>query len=304
VKIEPEVKDIDIAEGWHELEFLEQIAALKATVTVPDVAQLLGLEADEGDKIPSPWNPTERTPSCHLYEDHFYDYASGRGGDIFDLVIAVNPAETLESAVKALRNKAVSAGKQYGDVEAAVPREILDFGPQLGNYQELREWEGIPLDYGVRKDFEGNIYVPHRDPGGTYAVKVRHVGGGKSSWAGSQLSHRLYDPFGWNPGYTPKPDLVLVEGESDAWAMLSVAGNQVDVLALPAGVGTYKDHWYNDLAPYYRVFVCTDNDKAGKEGLNRLLLKVGYARAEPLRVPQLFNDAREAIAAGWRPDFV
>jgi hypothetical protein len=294
--------DFDLAEDWAGLSFEDKITALKATVTVPEVASLMGIEADEGDKIPSPWNPTERTPSCHLYDDHFYDYGTGKGGDIFDLVIALNPGTTLAQAVQAIKQRAVSVGKQYGDVESAVPRELLDFGPQLAGFGDLFDFNGLVLPKGWAKiDDQQNIYIPHREPARTYGVKVRWAAGGKSSWAGSQYSHRLYDPWGWSAGYVPNTRVVLCEGESDCWALYLALHEHADVLALPSGAGTWKDHWLDDLGPYNRVYVCMDNDRAGKIAKDKLMLKVGYSRAERLDVPQLFNDAREALAAGWVP---
>jgi hypothetical protein len=295
-------KTIDLVEDWGDLTFEDKIAALKATVTVPEVASLMGIEADEGDKIPSPFNPGERTPSCHLYDDHWYCYATGKGGDIFDLVIALNPGTSLQDAVKAIKQRAVAVGKQYGDVESAVPRQLLDFGPQLWGFDDLFEFGGMTLPKGWAKvDGQGNIYIPHREPGRTYGVKVRWASGGKSSWAGSQYSHRLYDPFGWSAGYVPNTQLVLCEGESDCWALYLKLHEQADVLALPSGAGAWKDHWLDDLGCYNRIFVCMDNDRAGKAARDKLMLKIGYSRAERLEVPPLYNDAREALEAGWDP---
>lgn len=293
---------IDIVEGWDELSPDDQLAALKGTVTVTDVALLIGLEPDSHDKIRSPWNPEERTASCHLYDDHFFDYSTGKGGDIFDLVMALNPGTTLPQAVRAIRSRAVRAGKQYGDVETVVPREIMDFSKELGKLAKLDVYLGLDVrEFELRQDADGNVIVPHQSPEiGTYAVKVRWKGGGKSAWAGSQPSYRLYDPLRWlRPVATT--DVVLAEGESDAWALTLATGFEIDVLALPTGVGAWRDHWLEDLKPYSRVYICTDNDKAGHAGREKLTRKIGWGRAEQLHVPPLFNDAREAIASGWHP---
>lgn len=304
---QPEEFKVDISDldEWHELPFLDRVAVLRETVTVPEVAELLGLEADEGDKIPSPWNPDERTPSCHLYEDHFYDYSTGRGGDIFDLVMALNPDEypELKHAVKAIHERAVRAGKEYGDVEGSKPRERCDFThqlpPAIQTYQD-------PIDLFIRPEYgcimdSGDLLVPHRDHDGVYGVKVRFANGGKGSWGGSQFMTRLYDPFGWAPGHFPAPVAVICEGESDCWALTHVLQGRADVYALPSGAGSWRDHWVDDLGSYNRVLVCMDNDDAGRRARDKVLLRVGYSRAERLDVPQLYGDAREAIKAGWRP---
>lgn len=297
--------DLTDRDEFRELDFDDQATVLKATVTMPEVAMLLGIEADEGDKIPSPWNPDERTPSCHLYEDHFFDYSSGRGGDIFDFLVAINPDDypNTGAAIWAVYDRAVKAGKEYGEVEQAKPRDRQDFSDQLPPtpFVDMLDLK-VPEQFGCRIDHEGNVLVPHRDPDGVYGVKVRYANGGKGSWAGSMFMTRLYDPWGWDSGRFPSTTVVLCEGESDCWALNDVLfPTQADVLALPSGAGSWKDHWLDDLVGYYRVFVCMDNDKAGQAARDKLMLKIGYSRAERLDVPQLYGDAREAIAAGWKP---
>ena len=56
-----------------------------------------------------------------------------------------------------------------------------------------------------------------------------------------------------------------------------------------------------DLDRYDKVWLCMDNDKAGEAARDKLTRKIGFLKVEHLRVPQLYSDAREAIAAGWRP---
>ncbi len=298
-----EERKIDLVEDWADLEFIDKVAALRATITVPEVVELFGIEATEGDKIPSPYNPDERTPSCHLYDDHWFDYSTGKGGDIFDLVMILDERKPeLKDAVRILHQGAVRCGKQYGDVETKQPRQLMDMSAGL-TFQPVANWEGLDVRaFGLQRDGQGNIYVPHREPGLTYGVKVRYARGMKGSWAGSQYAHRLYDPLGWErmPHHS---SVIICEGESDSWALLNVldAFDTCDVLALPSGAGTWRDHWLDDLVSYNTVYVCMDNDRAGQDARDKLTRAIGWDRVEYLRVPQLFNDARAAIAAGWRP---
>lgn len=298
-----EPKKVDLLNDWDDLSFEEKSQAIKETVTVVEVAELMGLEIDSSDKITSPFNPTESTPSCHLYDDHFYDYSTGRWGDVFDLVKAFYPDTTFPQALWDIRMRALKSGKEVGDVELQKPRQVQDFTADLADFPIVSNGNlYIDWHFWVREDAQGNLYVPHRDQDGVYGVKVRWKTGGKGSWAGSAFTHRLYDPFGWQPGWQPSGTVVITEGESDAWALIWATARSVDVLALPSGSSSWKDHWLDDLTCYDRVLLCMDNDRAGKQALDKLLLKVGYSRAEPLRVPQLYNDAREAVEAGWRPE--
>ena len=78
-------------EDWFTMELEERIALVKSAVTMADVAELCGYEVDN-DKIRPPWNEVERTPSTHIYDEHFYDYATGRHGDVFDFLHEVEAA--------------------------------------------------------------------------------------------------------------------------------------------------------------------------------------------------------------------
>ncbi len=298
-----EERKIDLYEDWSDLSHEERIQALKSTVTVVELAELMGFEPNSRGKITSPWNPDDKTPSCHLYDDHFYDYSTGKGGDIFDFVQALRPGTSMRDAMWAIRTGALRAGKEVGDVELTKPQELEDFTEAFREQgDELEYFDGLYLGgMGVRiVRPSGDILIPHSEPGRTYGVKVRYGAGGKGSWAGSQYSHRLYDPVGWPDDPRPAPYAILCEGESDSWAMISTFTG-ADVYALPAGVQLWRDHWLEDLEPYDQVYVCMDNDKPGHEARDRIIRKIGWGRALELPVPQLYNDAREAIKAGWDP---
>lgn len=308
VKEAPAEFKIDLNEDWGDLDWKTRLHALKNTVSVPEVFELMtGEEVPANGKVRSPSNPEDHTPSCHLYDDHFFDYSTGKGGDIFDLAVALNPAYTLHTAVVALKQKAVRVGKEYGDVERVEPAEIDDFFERLDQYTRVESFHGLDVHrFGVRVTPEGDVLVPHQEMGRVYGVKTRFAGGGKGSWAGSQFSHRLYDPCGWPPRNECGSLAIICEGESDAWAMIGAVPYEsfhgvIDVLALPCGAGTWKDHWLDDLGGYNVIHICMDNDDAGKRARDKIMLKVGYGRAEELKVPQLYNDARAAITAGWVP---
>ena len=293
--------DISDRDEWYALDPLERADALRQTVTLPEVAELMGLEPDSRDKVHSPFNPEDHTPSCHLYDDHFYDYSTGRWGDVFDFVQAFHPDAKFSDIIKMIHSRAVRSGKEYGDVEVEKPRIREDFTAVLAPKATSDSCLGLPVrGFGVRHDPDGTVYVPHRDEDGVYGVKVRYPGGGKGALPGSQFMTRLYDPWGWMPPYLSDRWLIC-EGESDAWAFESLDLG-LAVFALPSGAGSWRDHWLQDLESYvHTVWICMDNDQAGQRAKDKLMLKVGYERARELKVPTLYNDAREAIKAGWKP---
>lgn len=285
------------------------IELVKQTVTVPEVAELLGLEPNSQNKIASFDNPDERTPSLHLYEDHWWDFAAGKGGDVIDLVQAAHPGTTVEQAVRQLWTRALKAGKEPGDVEREPVRQVVDFTGTLEYAFPVvpvtfeATWEarlGVRPPRGCRGSAD-ELWIPHRDLEGTYGVKVRRADGSKDALTGSQFTKRLYDPDGWRPRRFSWAQCIVAEGESDCWALSGVFRWTAPVLALPSGAQSWKDSWLTDLEPFEKVWICTDNDRAGEQAREKLTGKIGYLKAEQLRVPPLYNDAREAIAAGWKP---
>lgn len=302
--------DASDPDEWNSLSLEDRITFLKGTVTVEDVAGLLGLEVNSQNKIFSPYNPDERTASCAIWDDHYWCFSTGQGGDIFDLVKAVTGEQSLPSIVRAIKDRAIRAGLEYGQVEQQQPRQVHDFTAQLEGAGtpmraiELGDYTYVVDSYGLRQTPEGDVLVPHRRDGVTYAVKVRYRSGGKGAWAGSVPSAHLYASTGQplpNPGLVA----VLCEGESDCWAMehaLQRSGQRAQVFALPSGAATWKDHWKEELDQYETVYVCMDNDRAGKQAADKIIRKIGWGKAKELKVPQLRNDVREAVETGWTPD--
>lgn len=294
-------------ETWRALSFDDKCALIRSAIELPDLVEHLGFDVDRGGKARPPWNPDERTPSCSVYPDHFFDFASGRSGDHVDWIVAAYAAEGVEmtkgQAVNRLHQILQKSGREPGDVESVKPRQLqylcsIDEMPG----ELVDKVCGWPAPYGARTD-SGDIFIPHAEQVDrdvkVYGVKIRHAGRGKSAMPGSMFTHRLWHPGAWMALSGEKA--IICEGETDALAMRAFAPDVYDVFALPSGASAWKDHWLTDLAGYTSIHICMDNDRAGKAARDKLTLKIGYAQAEQLYVPSLFNDAREALDAGWAP---
>jgi len=305
---------------------------LRTMVTVPEVLELLGIEVTSGDKFTSPYNPGERTPSAHAYEDHFFDFSTGKGGDVVDLVQAVQPELTASRVLWLLWNKALKAGKQIGDVEQQKPRVLHNFYEEWMTHDTLSEaqrakWEsalGIPIP-GRLCEVDGALWIPHADTSeqsssleevGIYGVKIRSINGQKSALPGSQFTHKLYNREYHRLDHSIAKSAIITEGETDAWAIdhaLRLAHRErhggpgfwyrpeAEIYALPSGASCWKDHWAEDLKRYETIWICMDNDRAGKDARDKIHRKMHWDRTKDLMVPSLYVDAREAIRAGWIP---
>ena len=297
-----------------ELTFAERVDIVKSAVSLPDIIEAVGYDIDSTGKIRPPWNQTERTPSTHVYEDHFYDYSSGKHGDMFDFMAELDRISNDEGEVRTIgkmladiRKKAINAGREPGDVEAVVVRkleELVDLMPST----PCPMVAGVDTtQFHVRQSPDGTIFIPHGqlvnggDEPVVHGIKLRSPVGKKTSVPGSQFTHRLYSPTMWKR-LARSYSCVITEGESDSWAMWHAVNHlRIDVFALPSGAAAWKDHWLKDLEPYGRILLCFDNDRAGKQALDKVTRKVGFDRAKTMSPPGLYNDAREALQAGWVP---
>jgi hypothetical protein len=282
-----------------ELEHRADLA--KSMLTVPELLEAYGFEVGASGKFAL---RDERTPSTHAYEDHFYDYGTGEGGDLIDLVMRLEGC-TFGQAVSRVIHKALRAGREPGDVERQPVRQVMDFTDALERDNHVDSlvsspWAHLHPPPNCRQQ-GADLLIPHEDDEGVYGVKVRGADGSKSAWPGSIFTKRLYSPDGWMFAAVGDPVCVITEGESDCWALDRALGYSAIVLALPSGAQSWKDHWLEDLKPFDKVYLCMDNDRAGQQARDKLTAKIGHLRAEQLRVPPLYGDAREAIAAGWRP---
>lgn len=110
-------------------------------------------------------------------------------------------------------------------------------------------------------DESWNTVIPHYGYDGLLTgVKFRELGGGER-WAmpGSSFD-ALYG--GWNPRM--HRDVVLCEGESDAW-WAALQAPAADVLALPAGAGLFLPQWVEVQADTF--FLAFDGDEAGRNAV-------------------------------------
>jgi hypothetical protein len=306
--------DID----WEEMTVGDKIAAIKATISPRDLVDLLDDLDVIGDKIRSPHNPGERTPSCHLYDDHWFDYSTGKGGDVIDLAILLT-GSTWNAAVGLLARAAQSEDLDIGRIaRPAVAEELPDMTDDyqtvarrylsLGLEQQVladripgvlpNTWRALVKNRSVTVEGE-TILIPHIHDGVVRGVKVRGVNGQKSAWPGSKFTCGLYR---FNTGveyWSPTTMCVITEGETDCWALTGLV--DADVFSLPSGAGLWRKEWLDELDRYDRIFTAFDNDHAGQQATEKVRASIGWGRWRQLQVPPFYNDVREAIIVGWKP---
>jgi hypothetical protein len=290
-------------------DLLERAAVVKAKWTMDMVVeQLIGETVPASRKINSPFNEADETPSFHVYDDSFYDYSTGKWGDVIDLIRQLRRC-SLETAVELLESEADELGLQAVErVKVEKPAFVV---PNFTSWCFIADQYGeLP---GVSYDVMSNLFALHRialdDQTGTLAilhvapdgnvvgVKYRHPGGKKTSHPGSDFSSFLYQPGGYEPN---RDYCIITEGETDSWAWLSACPND-HVYSLPSGAQSWRDRFLEQLNPYRQIYLAFDNDKPGKDAEDKVTRAIGWGRAEHVKIPTFYKDVREAVAAGWRP---
>lgn len=277
--------------------------------------QMLGEPVPANRKVHSPFSEADNSPSCHIYDDSYYDYSTGKHGDVITLVRELRRC-SFEEAVELLEQEADDLGLVAVDrVKVEKPKFVVP---------PLYWWTGLPsvlIDGispkqslpGVSQEtlgflaFNGKIAMTntaalaiiHQNPdtGEPVGIKYRHGDGKKTSEPGSDFSSFLYKPVNWRH----KQDYcVLTEGETDSWAWLSARWGD-HVFSLPSGAQSWRDKFLEQLTGYDKIYIQFDNDKPGRDATDKVARAVGYGRAEFLPIPGIYKDCREAIAAGWVP---
>jgi hypothetical protein len=283
-------------------------------------------------KIRSIFNPSEKTPSLHVYRYDWYDYSTGQGGDQIrfvqealglrymqallwlsggltgpprrsrsDLVQREDPIADFTVEWEAVDDYLING---IDDWNALGDRE-LDLIHTLTIYTKSK-WGLEPLDLrdmGNKFTRQGEILTAHwnRDWTVVRGVKTRNiVTGQKGSWAGSKFMTSLYRPV----KSLPCSACYLVEGESDAWVLqkaldLGARDTVYQVFALPAGAGGWRDHWISQLPQSTRIIF--DTDDAGQNAVLTAYGAIWAAGKQAVNLTPPGGRLAEAIMGGWKP---
>lgn len=304
---------------------------VKATMTMDDVCDRLGIHVPSNRKIQSIYKP-EKTPSLHLYKADYYDYASGQGGDVIRFVMDAQGwgfkkavkwlAGSSDTYVRTRRQKEEEA-KPVDLTATFRAKEEATMATVAYSDQITRDRWGVPIDQvlnmGSKLTGEGGrteLWTPHWHDNIITGIKVRAMHpsheGKYRKWSvpGSDYKPGLY----WPERIMPErpPALIIVEGESDAWALLyhfrqTMQSTTFDIAGLPSGAGMWRDTWRTKIMGHYTgVYVAFDTDHAGEEATQRVtnsLLSVQLETERPTLVnvvtPPLGRVAESLIEYPW-----
>ena len=289
---------------------------IKGSIPMDVVLEMLELEPpDRSGKICCPFHE-EQTGSLHVYEDGYFCYGCGRGGDIFHFVMGFG--HSFVTALKFLGGVMEDLDCQPGSVHRTPEEKVvldlteefndstdsLDWVPLAQEYVDAKPWPSpsfLTDVFGVRSDGK-TLWIPHYDALGSavVGVKIRTFNDDKFALKGSNYRTSLYQYAGTSrKAAAPPPVAVICEGESDTWVATEQAfrsDDWWDSFGLPSGALYWSDEWDQQLDGYDRIVVATDNDSTGRKAAKAIQERLGD---RTVRLTPPGGDLVDSIASGW-----
>lgn len=139
------------------------------------------------------------------------------------------------------------------------------------------------------------ITIPIKDQSGEYYFfKLRQdpqVGNEKMTYPKTTESQKIESQiYDWQALKSPLEKIVICEGELDR---LLLTSKGIPAITSTHGAGTFKNEWLDALKGIKQVYVCFDNDDAGKKGADKvmqMLLSTKRHRVYVITLPKELGD--------------
>lgn len=305
---------------------------VRDSVTMWDALEILEIEYERtgDDAFIHAWDREENTPSVHVEETVWYDFGSGKGGDVFAFVQSYLECSFGQALAILSRAAGANITAGRGPVQRKAKPEPINLadrvlresvplgrgqGAWLGEVLHVRHgiWEAMAHKWGLREGPGEALWIPHWRPCPNpddedplmecNMVKVRdYRADRRQNIKGSQATGFYVNVDQWeelcrwdsfNERWVTANSIIITEGESDAWAALELWPGRV-ACGLPSGAAKWDLDWLP--VGYDEAFICLDNDAAGQSAAERMVASV--PRATIIRVPEPYNDLNEAWQAG------
>jgi twinkle protein len=225
------------------------------------------------------------------------DFSAGTSGDLLDLWMAVRGCALPEAMDQASKFIGVQVSK-----------------PERKTYPKPRRPEGLTAKSenvtnwlrGDRKlspesiaaykvvGTSGGDYVvfPHLRDGELCNYKMRNIKNKKDMRVAGGCEQMLW---GWQAIPNNARSVVICEGELDAISLHQYGYPALSVFS-GAGNHAWLDNEYPNLERFDDIYLCLDNDDAGKAGCNTLIERLGRDRCLVVTLPK--KDANECLMTG------
>ena len=177
-------------------------------------------------------------------------------------------ANLIETCHQALPDNIRQYLNARGITDAIIDSHKLGWGEFYGKY-----WITIPI-----KDFDGvfRFFKLRQDP---------NIGNDKITYP-KGIEAQIY---GWETLRKITEKIIVCEGELDRLALLS---KDIPAITSTHGAMTFKQEWVEELRKVKNIYICFDNDEAGKKGTERVakMVENGGNELYIITLPQEVGD--------------
>lgn len=306
------------------VDFKTAIAEIKSRISCVEYAQRNGLPVSKsGDRCSSPLRPgASNKTSFWIFDDHWYDWGGGNGGDVIDLAAAINHGGDKGKAIRELAKLTGVNTDNYNteewiDYTQKLCQEIQHYHEKLtdADYDYLHQ-RGINDDtinrLKVGRTNNGRLCFPYWKNGYICYYATRHLPDGaypNSKYMKMNIEKNpLCDHTVWG--------LQSIENNSDR-DLLVIAEGAFDALSFEqeghSVISAITGHFSKDQLPtvlsitkmFNRVLLVYDNDKITHAGekftikMTRILIE-NRINCVVGAVPPTYKDVSEYYADGGK----
>ena len=224
------------------------------------------------------------------------DFSAGTSGDLLDLVMAVRGVGLPE----AMKFAAEMIGVQIREPEKKSypkPNRPTNISAKsdpvmtwLKGERKLTQ-ETIAAYKVVGKDDQYAMF-PHLRDGELCNYKLRNITNKKDMRVAGGCEQML---FGWQAIDSTSRSVVICEGELDAMSLYQYGHPALSVFS-GAGNFAWLDSEFPNLERFDDIYLCFDNDEAGRAGCAQLIERLGRDRCMIVTLPK--KDANECLVSG------
>ena len=231
-------------------------------------------------------------------------------GDLLDLWKSVRGCTMREAILEAKAYLGIEQAESYRKKtyrKVTRPKNVRKRMDEVTAYLNIEREIGEKTieAFKIASTTEREIVFPILAPGGKEVLNLKYLGldrpdGKKRIRAEAGCAPSF---FGWQAIDTLFPDpaeVVITEGEIDAMTWVD---NGFPALSVPSGSNSTAEaiaYDWDNLAQFEAIYLCPDQDAAGKKMVDAFADRIGKARLRVIKLP--FKDANEAKKNGWTED--
>lgn len=224
------------------------------------------------------------------------DFSAGTGGDLLDLWQAVRGCGLVEAMGQAGKFLGIAT---HEPERKTYPKPKKPEGSKAASGTVL-EWLTVTRKispeavkaYRVAEHKGTHVMFPHFRNGEWLNYKLRSISDKKDMRTAGGCEQLLW---GWQAVPECARSVVICEGELDALSLWQYGHPALSVFS-GAGNLAWLENEYPNLERFDDIFICFDNDDAGKKGALQLVERLGRDRCLMVKLPK--KDANDCLLSG------